>query len=324
MKNVCIVGYGAIGPIHAEALRGVKTAKFYAVCDIKPEKIEECRLEYDVIGYTDFDIMLSDPEIDSVHICTPHYLHFQMIKKALAAGKNVVCEKPLTMTKDEFKELLVLRNSDKVCVIMQNRLNPCIRMFKDIIQSGEMGEIKTAKGIMTWQRTQEYYDSDEWRGKWSTEGGGVLINQAVHSLDFFNYLIGDVKELKAQMINFSLEKIEVEDTFSAYITFCSGVNGVFFATNAYGDNTYPLFEVVFEKGIVRYIDSKLYRDGELIEEDALPSVGKSYWGSSHEALLSKYYDEGKYNSPHTIKNTMNTMFAMYESAKHNGRKEEIL
>ena len=323
MKNICIVGYGAIGPVHAQALKGAKTAKFYAVCDIKPEKVEECRLEYDVIGYTDFDTMLSDPEIDSVHICTPHYLHFQMIKKALAAGKSVVCEKPLTMTKDEFEELLTLENSDKVCVIMQNRLNPCIRMFKNIILSGEMGEIKTAKGIMTWQRTQEYYDSDEWRGKWSTEGGGVLINQAVHSLDFFNYLIGDVKELKAQMTNFSLEKIEVEDTFSAYITFQSGVNGVFFATNAYGDNTYPLFEVVFEKGIVRYIDSKLYRDGELIEEDDLPRVGKSYWGSSHEALISKYYDEGEYNSPQTIKNTMNTVFAMYESAKNNSKKIEI-
>lgn len=323
MKNICIVGYGAIGPVHAQALKGAKTAKFYAVCDIKPEKVEECRLEYDVIGYTDFDTMLSDPEIDSVHICTPHYLHFQMIKKALAAGKSVVCEKPLTMTKDEFEELLTLENSDKVCVIMQNRLNPCIRMFKDIIQSGEMGEIKTAKGIMTWQRTQEYYDSDEWRGKWSTEGGGVLINQAVHSLDFFNYLIGDVKELKAQMTNFSLEKIEVEDTFSAYITFQSGVNGVFFATNAYGDNTYPLFEVVFEKGIVRYIDSKLYRDGELIEEDDLPRVGKSYWGSSHEALISKYYDEGEYNSPQTIKNTMYTVFAMYESAKNNSKKIKI-
>lgn len=323
MKNVCIVGYGAIGPIHAEALKGVKNAEFYAVCDIDPAKIELCLSEYDVKSYTDFDTMLCDADIDSVHICTPHYLHFPMIKKALAAGKSVVCEKPVTMTKAEFDELLMLKNSDKVCTVLQNRLNPCIEKFKEIIESGEMGAIKTVKGVMTWQRTQEYYDSDEWRGKWATEGGGVLINQAVHSLDFFNYLVGDVKELRAQMTNFSLDEIEVEDTFAAYFGFDKGIKGVFFATNAYGDNTAPLFEVIFEKGIVRYIDNKLYQCGEVVAEDEKPKVGKGYWGSSHEAVLCRFYDEDTYYAPKDIVNTMHTMFAMYESAENNGKKIEI-
>lgn len=323
MKNVCIVGYGAIGPIHAEALKCVKNAEFYAVCDIDEKKLELCLSEYDVKTYSDFDEMLCDNNIHSVHICTPHYLHFPMIKKALLAGKYVVCEKPVTMTRAEFDELLTLKNSDNVCTVLQNRLNPCIEKFKEIIDSGEMGQMKAVKGIMTWQRTQEYYDSDEWRGKWATEGGGVLINQAVHSLDFFNYLAGDICAVKAQNTNFSLDKIEVEDTFAAYLKFCSGITGVFFATNAYGDNTAPLFEVIFEKGIVRYIDNKLYCDGELLAEDEKPRKGKGYWGSSHEAVLSEFYDDGIYFAPKDIINTMHTMFAMYESAENNGREIKI-
>ena len=106
MKNVCVVGYGAIGPIHAAAIEKTDQARLYAVCDIVPEKLEQCQKEYDVVTYTDFDEMLLDKNIDSVHICTPHYLHFAMIKKALATGKDVLCEKPVTMTQAEFEELL--------------------------------------------------------------------------------------------------------------------------------------------------------------------------------------------------------------------------
>lgn len=323
MINVCIVGYGAIGPIHAEALKSVENVNFYAVCDNNPEKIKLCLESYDVKTYPDFDEMLCDDAIDSVHICTPHYLHFPMIKKALEAGKKVVCEKPLTMTKTEYEELLTLEGCDRVCTILQNRLNPCVTKLKEIIQCGEMGKIKTAKAIMTWQRTKEYYDSDEWRGKWDTEGGGVLINQAVHSMDFFNYLIGDVKELRAQMINFSLDSIEVEDTFSAYISFDNEVNGIFFATNAYGENTAPMFEVIFEKGIVRYIDNKLYCEDKMIAEDMKAKIGKAYWGNSHEMVMDNFYNRNEYNSPADIKNTMNTLFAMYESARNNGEKIKI-
>ena len=323
MKNVCIVGYGAIGPIHAEALKDVKNVEFYAVCDIDARKIELCQSEYDVKSYADFDEMLCDEDIYSVHICTPHYLHFQMIKKALKAGKSVVCEKPLTMTKKEFDELLRLDGNERVCAILQNRLNRCIKKFREIIKNGEMGAIKTVKGIMTWQRTKEYYDSDEWRGKWDTEGGGVLINQAVHSMDFFNYLIGDVKELRAQMTNFSLDSIEVEDTFCAYLTFANDVKGVFFATNAYGDNTAPMFEVVFEKGIVRYIDNKLYCEDKLIASDEKSKIGKVYWGNSHKKMFEGFYNRNEYYAPRSIINTMNTMFAMYESARNNGKKIKI-
>ena len=316
MKKVCIVGYGAVGPVHAKALETVKTAKFYAVCDIDAKKREKCRETYDVKEYANFDEMLHDSDIDSVHICTPHYLHYEMIRKALAAGKDVVTEKPVTMTKDEYAALLDLDASGKVCVVLQNRLNPCVEKLRDLVQSGEFGSIKAVKAILTWHRDKAYYESGSWRGKWETEGGCLLINQAIHTLDLFHYVVGDILNVKANMFNYSLENvIEAEDTLVAYLQLVNDVKGIFFATNAYGVNSAPLFEVVFEKGVARYIDKQLWVDGQLLAEDARALVGKDYWGSGHARLIKRYYDEKKYFNVFDAKNTMETVFAMYDQAR---------
>ena len=267
MKNVCIVGYGAIAPLHAAALEKTSSAKLYAVCDINPEKISICRGKYDVVPYLNFEEMLKDKNIDSIHICTPHYLHFEMIKKAVESGKNVLCEKPLVMTNAEFCELLSMKEKDKINVVFQNRLNPCFMHLKECVKSGEIGRVIGVKGIMTWQRTAEYYLKDGWRGKWSSEGGGVLINQAVHTLDYLCSIAGGAKSLKANMCNFSLPEIEVEDTVMSYINFKSGAKGLFFASNSNSSNSSVDFEVIFENGEARYTDSKLYINKKLIEED---------------------------------------------------------
>lgn len=315
MKNVCIVGYGAIGPVHANALENVEQARLYAICDIDAEKRKLCAQKYAVKEYDDFDKMLMDENIHSVHICTPHYLHFEMIKKALAAGKDVVTEKPVTMTKEEHAALLQLEGVERVCVVLQNRLNPCIRRLKNMVQSGELGAVEAVKGVLTWHRDESYYKRGSWRGKWATEGGCLLINQAIHTLDFFHYIIGDIVSVKANMFNYSLEKvIEAEDTLVAHLEFKNSVKGIFFATNAYAKNSSPLFEVVFEKGTVRYIDNQLWMNGQLLAEDTVSVIGKSYWGSGHTGLIKRYYDEQKYFSVYDARNTMETVFAMYDSA----------
>lgn len=316
MKNVCIVGYGAIGPIHAKALETVENAKLYAVCEIDEEKLKKCRSTYDVKEYVDFDEMLLDPNIDSVHICTPHHLHFEMIRKALTSGKAVVTEKPITMTKEEYDALLKLDESGKVCVVLQNRLNPCVERLRDLVRSRELGAVKAVRGLLTWHRDKSYYESGAWRGKWETEGGCLLINQAIHTLDLFHFVVGDIVSVKANMFNFSLENvIEAEDTLVAYLDFTDNVQGIFFATNAYGVNSAPLFEVVFEKGIARYIDKQLWINGRIQEEDAPASVGKDYWGRGHASLIKQYYDEQKYFNIFDAKNTMETVFEMYNQAR---------
>ena len=285
MKNVCIVGYGKIGPNHANAFETIENAKLYAVCDINEEKIKKCRESFDVIGYTDFDKMLKDENIDSVHICTPHYLHYEMIVKALKAGKSVVCEKPVTMTKEQFEELKHIDGAENVCLVFQNRLNNCVVKLKEIIDSGEMGNIIAAKSILTWNRPAEYYLEDEWRGKWATEGGGVLINQAVHSLDLLGYLVSKFSSVKANMMNYSLEDvIEVEDTFVAHLGFKNGIKGFFLATNSYPVNSSMDIEIVFENGNARYVNDRLYINNEVVASDKIATAGKRYWGASHTEI----------------------------------------
>lgn len=323
LKNVCVVGYGGIGPVHAAAIEKTDSARLYAVCDTEAEKLKLCCSKYKVLEYTDFDEMLSDESIDSVHICTPHYLHFEMIKKALSVGKAVVCEKPVTMTKEEFEKLLELDNAKRVCVSFQNRFNPCVSELKRIADSGEMGKVISVRGVVTWCRTAEYYEHDAWRGKRAYEGGGVLINQAIHTLDLLCYVCGRVNSVKASVMNYSLPELEVEDTCSAMLNFERGVRGTFFATNAHGVNSPVDFELTFENGVLRYVDSKLYINGKLAAEDAKPQNGKPYWGNGHTALLKNYYDFDKYFNPYDVKNTMDAMFAIYESA-NTGGKEMLL
>lgn len=318
--NVCIVGYGAIAPVHAVSIEKTESAKFYAVCDNDPNALELCKDKYNVKTYADFDEMLLDESIDSVHICTPHYLHFEMIKKALASGKRVVCEKPVTMTKTEFDALLSLKDSDKVCVVFQNRLNPCFLHLKKIAESGALGAVKSVKGLVTWSRDAAYYAQADWRGKHSTEGGGVLINQAIHTLDYLCCICNKTESVAANMTNYSIPEIEVEDTCSAHLRFANGASGIFFATNANGVNSPIDFEVCFEKGIARYSAGKLYINDELKEQDSKPILGKTYWGIGHETLIKNYYDLNTYFTPNDTKNTMNTLFAIYESANNNGKE----
>ena len=189
----------------------------------------------------------------------------------------------------------------------------CIEKLKSILEDGSLGRPLGARGFVTWYRTMEYYEKDIWRGKWTTEGGGVLINQAIHTLDYFSYLLGKVKTVKAHMSNDSLENvIEVEDTVSARLQMESGVIGVFYATNGYMDDFPPMFEILFENGKARYIDGKLWINGEIVEEDRGKAVGKSYWGNGHEKLLRQYYDERKYFGVVDVEDTMEAVFAMYD------------
>lgn len=315
MKKACIVGYGAIGPIHAMALEKTEQGRLYAVCDIDPVRSRECAEQYGVREYNDYNNALADTEIQTVHICTPHYLHYEMIKKALAAGKDVVAEKPVTRTKKEWEELKALSGSDRVCVVLQNRLNPCVQRLRELVKDRSLGEVRAAKAVLTWNRGKSYYKSADWRGRWETEGGGLLINQAVHTLDLLSYTVGEIRGVQADMCNHTLKNsIEVEDTLAAHLEFAGGVRGVFFATNGYGENSAPFVEISFEKGAARYLDQKLWVNGKLTAEDIPAAAGKDYWGSGHERLIKRFYDEKEYFSPKDAANTMETMFALYEDA----------
>lgn len=320
--NICIVGFGAIGPVHADSISLIDSVTLYGICDIVKERADKAAEKYGCKAFYSFDECLLDKNIDSIHICTPHYLHYDMIKKAIQANKKVVAEKPIVMKKDEFSALLKDYSDAPIFPIVQNRTNLCIKELKNIIDTDQnLGKLTAVKGILTWYRTAEYYKSSAWRGTKLYEGGGVLINQAVHTLDLMVYLGGKVSSVTASASNKSLrDVIEVEDTIDALLQYENGAKGIFYATNAYTSNSPVQLELEFENASFKYMSGKLHRNNELICTDEIKFLGKAYWGSGHERTLYDLYVNKSTLGLADIKNTMYTIFAIYESAE---KKEEI-
>ncbi|MBQ7901342.1 MAG: Gfo/Idh/MocA family oxidoreductase [Clostridia bacterium] len=326
MKNACIVGYGAIGPVHADAIDQLEQCSLYAVCDINADRAKKCTDKYNCLYYSDFDTMLHDDNIDVVHVCTPHYLHKSMAMAALAAGKDVVLEKPVAMTRSKFEELEAfadnIQNGKKVCVMLQNRTNACVVKMMDIFKNDDStGKLEGILANLAWHRDEEYYNQDPWRGNWKYEGGGLLINQAVHLLDLMVYFGGDVSEVKSNISHWYITNIEVEDNANALIKFTSGINGVFNATNCHSTDAPFYLELQFENMRLRYADGALYKicddDIQIIEHDKKAEVGKAYWGSGHQRVIDAFYsslhgDDTVYADIHDARNAMELVYSMYE------------
>ena len=182
-----------------------------------------------------------------------------------------------------------------------------------------------ARGLVTWNRPAPYYTQSEWRGKLATEGGGVLINQAVHTLDLLSDLLGKPDWIDASLSNHHLKGlIEVEDTLEAYIRFGEKV-ACFYATNAYCADVPPLIEISCEKVTVRIEDldvSYRYPDGTITKPDVERPVpiGKSYWGSGHTACIGDFYKALENNTDFALElpvleNSIRLMLGAYESAR---------
>ena len=325
--NACIVGYGAVGPVHAAAVSKTDGGSVYAVCDVNLERARACADEYGCLIYGDFDEMLSDSAVDVIHICTPHYLHMEMAAKALGAGKHVVLEKPVVICPSDMDELVSLADDakGKMCVVLQNRANACIKALKEISEREKTGKLKGMIGGVYWKRDADYYAKDVWRGKWATEGGGALINQSLHMLDMMIYFGGKVKDLSSTMNHWRVSGIEVEDDVHAIIDFEGGCRGLFNATNCYVTNEPYYLELLFENAHYRYADEKLYRieaDGSsVIAKDEHVLVGKAYWGNGHAQLIGSFYDalggkDAAYTNIHDAYETMAAVFKIYDNARN--------
>ena len=331
MLNAVIIGNGLIAPVHARAISEIENGNIYGICDIDKTRADEGALKYGAKAFYSFDDVVEDEKVDVVHICTPHYLHVDMTIKALEKGKNVVLEKPSAINEEEFCRLLgAYEKSDKkICAVFQNRTNTSIQMLKDIVKNdAELGKLNGISGTVRWSRDAQYYNHDNWRGKYATEGGGVLINQSIHLLDLITYFGGKVESVCASQSNKSLQNvIEVEDTVDALIQFESGLRASFYATNSYPVNQPFQLELNFENATFRYADNNLYKikkgECEFLCRNNESVPGKSYWGGGHKHVIYDFYtalESGgeKYIDLTDAVNTTHTMFAIYESAKNKG------
>ena len=320
MKNVCIVGCGAISGTHADALSKIEEAHIVSVCDIVPERADRLAAKCGAKAYYSLEAALADSQNEYYHICTPHYLHCKMISSVLDAGKCAVTEKPAVMTKEELS-VMASWDRTRVFYIFQNRHNNAIKALLSDIDGTVTGKLLGIKANHTWNRGAAYYNSGAWRGKWATEGGGVLINQSIHTLDLALLVGGDVKTVSAVMQNNSLKGvIEVEDTASVFCRFSSGATLNFFATNANAVDSAPFIEYYFENATYRYDNYSLYKNGVFLAADSPDAPGKACWGAGHEAEFAEIYGYGRGADPGMVTGTLKTVFAAYESAKAGGKE----
>ena len=264
--------------------------------DIQDDRAQASAQDYHCQWHTDFNEVIKDDAVDVVHICTPHYLHTEMAVKALMAGKHVLVEKPVVRHIDEIKQVIKAREESGRCigVCFQNRFNTTSQKAKEIIDSGTVGAVKGIKGIVTWYRDEDYYTASGWRGKFATEGGGVLINQSIHTIDLIQWLAGGVEAVKGGVSTQLLGKvIEVEDTAHATLFFRNGARGVFFATNCYTSNSPVEIEIDCEKARIRLYQGKLFieQNGNvscIADDNGGETIYKSYWGKSHAVLIENF------------------------------------
>ncbi len=329
--KVALVGCGTIAPNHLRALKALPYVKVVALCDLDSEKAEKRKNEYglDCSIYTDFDEMLSKEKLDSVHIATPHYLHAPMTIKALEKNVNVFLEKPMCISNDEIVKIQEAESKSgaKVCVCFQNRFNPSTILAERI--ANEDGGVKSAFGSVFWYRDEKYYTNSGWRGKWATEGGGVMINQAIHTLDLLCYYLGTPKSVIATIANHHLKDIiEVEDSAEGIITFENGKKANFYTTTSFeGRDATILYLITEKKRRIQLQYSAVYVDGEKIEDPSLVSdfIGKECYGNGHMYLIENYYDALKNGKemPVTLESAQYALRVLLASYKSNNEETII-
>lgn len=229
-----IVGCGMISQFHCKAIKDVRGAEFVACYDSHSESAERLANEFGGTAYSDLDYMFSDPRVDIVTICTPSGAHMDPAVAAANAGKHVIVEKPLEITLKRCDKIIDACQSNGVVLstIFPSRFHQSSLTLKRAIDSGKFGRLSLGDAYVKWFRTQEYYDSGQWRGTWALDGGGALMNQAIHSVDLLTWLMGPVAELTANTATLAHERIEVEDVATASLKFENGALGVIEATTA--------------------------------------------------------------------------------------------
>jgi len=283
MKSV-IIGCGVISKVHAKIIPNHST--LCAVCDTDPAKTE---IFADIPHYTDYKVMLDEIHPDVVHICTPHYLHAEMVIEALSRGINVLCEKPLCIKAEEIPRILEAEKASgaQLGVCLQNRYNRSNLAVKEYIEGKK---VTAGVGQVSWHRDEKYYASGDWRGKWDTEGGGVLINQALHTLDLMQWFCGMPKKLTAQISNLTLKDvIEVEDTAS--IICSDGADFNFYASIGTSRDCPVEITLRADNEWIKIMPRYTVIGGRFEEyTDSRCMYGKECYGSGHEALIADFYD----------------------------------
>ncbi|TET07570.1 Gfo/Idh/MocA family oxidoreductase [Candidatus Aerophobetes bacterium] len=252
-----VIGLGGMGQSHLESIKDTPEAQLTAVSDIDPNVTKKISEEYNVPSFTNYERFLESKLVDAVLIATPHYFHPEIGIKAMKRGIHCLSEKPIAVSVSDADRFVEEAQKSNVvfAVMYQQRALPQMRLARQLIKSGRLGQIRRTSMIEPNYRTQAYYDSATWRATWKGEGGGVLINQAPHGIDLF-LLLGGLPSRVTAKIRTRLHKIEVEDEACALLEYPNGAWGYYYTTT----NEVPvttLMEISGDKGKLVYQNGSL-------------------------------------------------------------------
>lgn len=260
--RVGVVGIGNMGSAHSKniASGNINGLTLAAVCDINPQRLEWCHENLpDVPTFENYSDMLKEGKIDAVVISTPHWLHPPMAQEAFAHGLHVLIEKPAGVMASSVQKMNEMaEKSGKVfCIMWNQRTNPLYAKVREIIRNGSLGIPKRLIwNITNWYRTQSYYDSGTWRATWKGEGGGVLLNQAPHNLDLWQWMFGMPTRLRAFCYCGKYHNIEVEDDATIFAEYKNGATALFITSTGEYPGTNRL-EISGDRGKLVAEDGKL-------------------------------------------------------------------
>jgi UDP-N-acetyl-2-amino-2-deoxyglucuronate dehydrogenase len=248
--GTALIGCGKVASAHAQAYKSLKESRFVAVYDVDPTRAVAFASQHDVQAFDNLEKMLHDPQIQAASICTPHPTHPAMVLACAEAGVHALVEKPMAV---DLKgcDLAISAASQagiKLGVISQRRFYEPVQRVKRAIESGKIGRpVLATVTVMGW-RDQAYYQMDAWRGKWATEGGGVMLTQTTHQIDLFQWFMGPVEELFGYWDNVNHPFVEVEDTAVAVVRFKNGGMGTILVSNSQKPGFYGKIHVHGDNG----------------------------------------------------------------------------
>lgn len=289
--RAAITGCGCIAPIHVQSIARLTHVNLEAVADVLPQAASQMaafwlaqtegrgrQISCAPSTFTDLTACLNTIQPDVMHICTPHYLHAGQAAEAMRQGAHVLLEKPAGISLDDIKLLqqAATDSGRQIGLCFQNRYNKGSLQAWLFMRSGILGPVQAARAQLTWHRDQAYYNQADWRGRWATEGGGVMINQAIHTLDLLIWLAGRPVSVSGSYAKRQPDlSIEVEDTAECMMMLENGANASFYATNAFARDAQPVVDFYTEKGQLLLNGDKLH-----LSEDG------SEWLSA-EAFMAK-------------------------------------
>ena len=316
-RRIGLIGCGDVSVVHIEALRDIEGLELVGIADTDPQARARAAEATGVPGFASTQELIDGVHPDAVHVTTPHDEHIDPSLTALAAGVHVLQEKPLAHTLAEGRRLVdaaeaagaagaagegaagAKTSGTKVGICFQNRYNLASQRLHEMLGSGELGAVRGAWASVVWTRSADYYRARPWRGTWEGSGGGLLINQAIHTLDLVQWLLGGVERTDGHVATRKFgDVIEVEDTAELLLHHPGGATTSFYATLTAPqhrpveieldcEHAYVSLRGGTEGGLtIRWADGRV----DTVGERSVTSGGRSYWGVSHELLIRDFYE----------------------------------